>query len=218
MQPIFVSRPQYLMSSPECPPENLDLFALLTSFRGGSPSVGCLALNEWLHTMLVLFVFEKSGAFLWKLQLEQLLTFWFNQKINIVHRLQTNQFHSMFRIPLSCRSITRLAISRSSNHCYRQPRILWPPDQTCHAAVTSITMNSHRFSSSSTLGSSEEVSLPQGSIHRDLAQEVYGRSIDIELEYRWFSAVLLCMYWPIIHGLYHILSRVWAPLGAIHDE
>ena len=29
----------------------------------------------------------------------------------------------------------------------------------------------------------------------------------------WFSAVLLCMYWRIIHGLYHILSRVWSPLA-----
>ena len=27
----------------------------------------------------------------------------------------------------------------------------------------------------------------------------------------WFSSVLPCMYWRIIHGLYHILSRVWSP-------
>ena len=36
--------------------------------------------------------------------------------------------------------------------------------------------------------------------------------------YLWFSAVLLCMYWRIIYGLYHILSRVWSPLAAIHDD
>ena len=29
----------------------------------------------------------------------------------------------------------------------------------------------------------------------------------------WFSAVLLCMYWRIIHGLYNILRRVWSPLA-----
>ena len=29
----------------------------------------------------------------------------------------------------------------------------------------------------------------------------------------WFSSVLPCMYWRIIHSLYHILSRVWSPGG-----
>ena len=31
----------------------------------------------------------------------------------------------------------------------------------------------------------------------------------------WFAAVLLCMYWLIMHGLYNIMSRVWSPLVAM---
>ena len=33
----------------------------------------------------------------------------------------------------------------------------------------------------------------------------------------WFAAVLLCMYWRIIH-LYHILSRVWSPLAKLEFQ
>ena len=29
---------------------------------------------------------------------------------------------------------------------------------------------------------------------------------------RWFSAVLLCMYWRIIHGLYYIFIVVYGPI------
>ena len=34
----------------------------------------------------------------------------------------------------------------------------------------------------------------------------------------WFSSVLPCMYWRIIHGLYHILIVVYGRQATIHDS
>ena len=34
----------------------------------------------------------------------------------------------------------------------------------------------------------------------------------------WFSSVLPCMYWQIIHGLYHILIVVYGRQATIHDS
>ena len=45
-------------------------------------------------------------------------------------------------------------------------------------------------------------------------------SVILSLQYKnenntWFAAVLLCIYWQIIHGLYYIFSLAWSPLGCV---